>query len=149
VIFKSHNFQSLLYFERQASTFRSIFLGIFALAVFPTNKQEIKLCTYDGETKTQCNRLTMTLTSLSYRRQTVDRFVSVTTNVLQTMVDAHCDQLKPRPHQRQCRQKRRNCRRNRQHCVFGNNVAGFGDNVVVLGDNVAVFGDIVAGVDGA
>jgi len=39
--------------------------------------------------------------------------------------------LKPRPHQRQCRQKRRHCRRNRrhchrnrQHCVFGNNVAG-------------------------
>ena len=46
--------------------------------------------------------------------------------------------LKPRPHQRQCRQNRRN----RQHCVFGDNVAGFGDNV-------AVFGDIVAGVDGA
>ena len=54
--------------------------------------------------------------------------------------------LKPRPHQRQCRQKRRHCRRNRrqcrrnwQHCVFGNNVAGFGDNVAVFGDNVARF----------
>ena len=45
--------------------------------------------------------------------------------------------LKPRPHQRQCRQKR-----NRRHCCQKHNVAGFGDNV-------AVYGDIVAGVDGA
>ena len=58
--------------------------------------------------------------------------------------------LKPRPHQRQCRQKRRHCRqkrrhcrqnrrqcrRNRRHCRQKHNVAGFGG-----------FGDIVAGVD--
>jgi len=82
----------------------------------------------------------------------------VALSIEKIMSQAVCSvfRLKPRPHQRQCRQKRRHCRRkrrhcrrNRQHCVFGNNVAGFGDNVAVFGDNVAVFGDIVAGVDGA
>jgi len=48
--------------------------------------------------------------------------------------------LKPRPHQRHCRQKPRHCRRNRQHCCQKHNVAGFCDNVAVFGDNAAVLG---------
>ena len=87
------------------------------------------------------------------------------------------DDLKPCPHQRQCRQKRRHCRQKPRHCrrnrrqrvaetgsiVFLATMLpdccrfrrqcrlcgrDYGDNVAGFGDNVAVFGDIVAGVDG-
>ena len=48
-----------------------------------------------------CNGWRSSVASLSHRAST---FVYCTTHV------------KPRPHQRQCRQKRRPCRRNRRHC---------------------------------
>jgi len=40
----------------------------------------------------------------------IDQFVDRTVNTI------YRDNVKPRPHERQCRQKRRHCRRNRQHC---------------------------------
>ena len=46
--------------------------------------------------------------------------------------------VKPRPHQRQCRQKRRHCRRNRRQCRIHTS-----DNVAETGDIVAETGNIV------
>ena len=69
-------------------------------------------------------------------------------------------QLKPRPHQQQCRSNIVECYQSNNSvdkvklcfdivAVFGKNVAGFGNSVAVFGNNVERCFHIVAGVDEA
>ena len=61
-----------------------------------------------------CHRQLLSQSLHCQRREVVRYFISGM-HVRTELSHIACS-LKPRPHQRQCRQKRRHCRRNRRHC---------------------------------